>query len=432
MHLRLRLLAGLALAAVAHGGGTAGRTARDANMELLHDWMRLPENAPLPLSPPTPSPSLRKEVKRVQAALMQKMGARLGEKTMAEKIRMVAEHVAGAAPQQGFGIKVTKRNRATGEVTTVLDEGFGVADVDANNNAIPVTKDTRFAIASMSKSFAGLTAVQAQRRGELSITKPVIEADPSFVPAPAPGAESMTLLDMLTHKTGLGGHSYDLQWNSLSDGSAGPTLLDNLRHYAPYYPLRSRFAYNNHMFNAAGEVTARAAGKASWSALVKQRVFDPLSMTATTTTFPGASTAKLAASMGGQQRGMIEGQRDDVLDPVPAAGGMYSTTGDIATYMNALLAAHSLSDADAEHPDLHITGGDVDNLWHRHTDAPLMDVFHPDHTGGYGLGWEIADTFNGVESVYVPLPGCEETYTCERGGPGIVGGVKGPRVVHHG
>jgi hypothetical protein len=63
----------------------------------------------------------------------------------------------------------------------------------------------------------------------------------------------MTLLDMLSHKTGLGGHSYDMQWSAMSDGSAGPGLLDNLRHYAPHYPLRSRFAYNNHMFNAAGE-----------------------------------------------------------------------------------------------------------------------------------------------------------------------------------
>ena len=95
---------------------------------------------------------------------------------------------------------------APGLAVAVVDQdglvhaaGFGVADVATG---AAVTTETRFYIASATKSFTALSLAAMARRGEVDLDAPLADwAPPSGVPADI--AARITLTDLLSHRSGV-------------------------------------------------------------------------------------------------------------------------------------------------------------------------------------------------------------------------------------
>ena len=84
--------------------------------------------------------------------------------------------------------------------------------------------------------------------------------------------------DLLSHRSGL--ERGDLLWyGSEYDRDE---ILRRTRYLKPTWSLRSTFGYQNLMFLAAGQLIAKVSGK-SWDEFIRQRIFVPLSMTASNT-----------------------------------------------------------------------------------------------------------------------------------------------------
>ncbi len=101
---------------------------------------------------------------------------------------MQREHIAGVA------VAVAQH----GEI--VYSQGFGLRNVETGD---PVTSETIFGIASVSKSFTAMAIMQLQEAGLLSVDDPVIKYLPEFI---LPGVQDMSeikIYHLLSHTTGL-------------------------------------------------------------------------------------------------------------------------------------------------------------------------------------------------------------------------------------
>src|SRR5699024_12366992 len=82
----------------------------------------------------------------------------------------------------------------------IYEHGFGFRNIDKE---LPVTPDTVFGIASMSKSFTCVAIMQLQEAGKLSVHDPVIKHLPNFRLPNQAYAKQITIHHLMTHTSGL-------------------------------------------------------------------------------------------------------------------------------------------------------------------------------------------------------------------------------------
>src|SRR4026209_497179 len=111
----------------------------------------------------------------------------------------------GAAMQE-----MIAKNEIAGAVTVVVTranlihlESTGFADVDAKR---PMTPDTLFWIASMTKPVTGTAILMLQDEGKLNVADPVAKYLPEFANLKTPSGKpaNLTITQILTHTSGLG------------------------------------------------------------------------------------------------------------------------------------------------------------------------------------------------------------------------------------
>ena len=169
------------------------------------------------------------------------------------------------APGVGVGIVVNDK--------LVFAKGYGFRDYEKK---LPFTPATMSPIASNTKLFTAVAAGMLVEEGKLSWDKPVRESVPAIRFYNDQLNNSVTLRDMLSHRTGITRH--DTIWYK-SDFTR-KELFDKLVYLEPQEPMRETFLYNNLMFAAAGYLIELQSGK-TWEQFVKERIFDPLQMNST-------------------------------------------------------------------------------------------------------------------------------------------------------
>ncbi|MBO7463381.1 MAG: beta-lactamase family protein, partial [Bacteroidales bacterium] len=80
---------------------------------------------------------------------------------------------------------------------TVYQKAFGFADKENN---IPATRETKFVIGSISKTFTSVMVLKAAKDGKLSLSDPLSKFFPD---AQIPNAEKITVDMLLYHRSGL-------------------------------------------------------------------------------------------------------------------------------------------------------------------------------------------------------------------------------------
>jgi CubicO group peptidase (beta-lactamase class C family) len=155
----------------------------------------------------------------------------------------------------------------------IYAKGFGYRDVEKK---LPVTPHTLFAIASNTKLFVATSIGLLVGEGKLDWDKPVKSLVPEIEFYNQKLNESVTLRDMLSHRTGISAH--DGIWY----GSAftGKELFQKLKYLEPKAELREAFLYNNMMYMAAGQIIELKTGK-PWEDYVRAKILGPLEMNST-------------------------------------------------------------------------------------------------------------------------------------------------------
>lgn len=166
----------------------------------------------------------------------------------------------------GFAIAVVEKNKI------IYEKGFGYRDVA---NKLPVTPNTMFAIGSCTKAFTAALIGLLQKEGKVDIDRPVEMYMPGLKFFNDQMNNTITLRDMMSHRTGLPRH--DFSWYFFSSGSRD-SILQRIQYQEPTAPVRDKWQYNNFMFAAQGGIVEKLTGK-SWEENVRENFFKPLGMT---------------------------------------------------------------------------------------------------------------------------------------------------------
>ncbi|HVN75127.1 MAG TPA: serine hydrolase [Thermoanaerobaculaceae bacterium] len=169
------------------------------------------------------------------------------------------------APAVGVGVVVGDK--------LVFAKGYRYRDV---GKKLPFTPATLCPIASNTKLFTAVAAGILVDEGKLTWDRPVRGSVPSIRFYDDELNNSITLRDMLSHRTGITRH--DTIWYK-SDFTR-KELFERLRYLEPTQPMREVFLYNNMMYAAAGYIIELQSGK-PWEQFVRERILDPLGMSET-------------------------------------------------------------------------------------------------------------------------------------------------------
>ena len=140
-----------------------------------------------------------------------------------------------------------------------------------------ITSRSIFKIASNSKAMTASVLARLVQQGKLRWDDPVIKYLPDFRMHDPWVTREMRVRDLLVHNSGLPEGGGDLMLWPEPNNFTRRDIVHGLGYIKPAYGFRSGYAYDNLLYVVAGEVAA-AAGGASYEALVKREIFDPLGM----------------------------------------------------------------------------------------------------------------------------------------------------------
>lgn len=206
-------------------------------------------------------------------------------------------------------------------------KGYGVTATDTQE---PVTTDTIFRWASVSKGVAGDMVAKLAEQGRLSLYAPAAKYAPSLR-LPGGNEHKATVSDVLSHRLGLFSHADD---SKLEDGADPKYLRSSLARLNAICPPGQCHAYQNVAYDAASEMVEKVTGK-SYPQVVREQLFLPLGMTSATMSRDGLVGAR---SWARPHRGGKTSKPVEVTEPyyrVPAAGGVNSSIKDLAIWMQA-------------------------------------------------------------------------------------------------
>ena len=256
-------------------------------------------------------------------------------------------------------------------------KGYGVTETGGE----PVTPNTVFRWASVSKGVAADMVAKLAGRQLLSLYEPVAKYAPSLR-LPAGNEHRATVSDLLSHRLGLFAHAND---SRLEDGYDPGSLRRGLAQLNAICSPGQCHAYQNVAYDAASEIVSKVTGR-PYRDVVRDELFAPLGMTSATMTRDGLLSAKSWAKphRGGKTSKPVE--VTDFYYRVPAAGGVNSSIKDLAVWMQAQMG---------KDPDV-LSAGTLAAVQSPRAATPgeyrRMRKFR-ERLGGtsYGLGWRIYD-----------------------------------------
>lgn len=262
----------------------------------------------------------------------------------------------------------------------VYAKGFGVLRADG---AARVDTRTLFGMMSTTKAMTALALAMLVDSGKVAWDDPVTRHLPWFRLADPYVTRDLRVRDLLLHNSGLG--NADLLWVRGDYGSR--EILERVGGLALSYPLRASFAYQNVMYQAAGEVVAAASGM-PWERFVKTRIMAPLGMTRSEPTLQAVLDGRYENVSGAHYEidGSVRTIAESPVDPVPAAGSAWSTAEDAAKWVRFLLDSGRVNGrrlvSEAQYralfqPQSFVPAGEF---------YPTARLTRP-HWMTYGLGW---------------------------------------------
>jgi CubicO group peptidase (beta-lactamase class C family) len=150
----------------------------------------------------------------------------------------------------------------------------GVRDVD---NKAPVTPNTVFRIASMTKSFTAMAILKLRDEGKLSLDDPAARYVPELATLPYPTNDSpaITIRHLLTHSEGF---PEDNPWGDRQLAQTDETMRAWIKAGIPFSTAPgTAFEYSNYGFAILGQIVAKASGK-PYAVYVRDNILRPLGM----------------------------------------------------------------------------------------------------------------------------------------------------------
>jgi CubicO group peptidase (beta-lactamase class C family) len=155
----------------------------------------------------------------------------------------------------------------------------GIANL---NTGIPVTPDTGFAIASVSKIFTATAIMRLVHQGRLALDVPITTYLPDLKLADQAAQESITLRHLLTHTAGILGDNF------VDHGRGDGVLATFVGAYADIpqvFPPGTFHSYANAGFTFMARIAEVVQGE-TWESVLRHELLEPLQIAGEAVTLP--------------------------------------------------------------------------------------------------------------------------------------------------
>lgn len=234
-----------------------------------------------------------------------------------------------------------ERTRVPGIAYGVLIDGqlvhTGSVGVRELTGRSPITPDTVFRIASMTKSFTALCILKLRDEGKLSLDDPAERYVPELAGLAYPTSDSpkITIRHLLSHSEGF---PEDNPWGDQQLAVSEAEFTAMLKGGIPFSNAPGvAYEYSNYGFAILGRVVSQVSGR-PYADYVKANILEPLGMTSTT--LEPASVPRDRLALGYRWEDNIWKEEPQLPDGAfGAMGGMLTSTRDLGRYVSYLMSA---------------------------------------------------------------------------------------------
>jgi len=284
-----------------------------------------------------------------------------------------------------------ERLQPPGAILGVIIDGELVwvkaAGVRETANNAPVTPETVFRIASMTKSFTAMSILKLRDEGKLSLEDPVSRYIPEIASLSYPTSDSQVLniRHLLTHSEGF---PEDNPWGDRQLAQSDKTIREWMRAGIPFSSSPGTiFEYSNYGFAMLGQIVAKASGR-PYEDYVRDNILKPLGMNAST--FEMSAVPREHIALGYRRE-------DNAWKPEPilahgsfgAMGGLWTNAHDLARYVAFLMSAFPPRDEPERGPIKRSSAREMQQIWRASPSSafrPTVDAPLQMAAGGYGYG----------------------------------------------
>ena len=236
-------------------------------------------------------------------------------------------------------------NHVPGLVWGVVQDGrlmhvkaLGVQDL--GNTRRPVTADTGFRIASMSKAFTGYAILKLRDEGKLRLDDPAWK----YIPEIKSWAKDITVADLLHHTAGF---VTDDPWGDRQQVMPEAEFTTLLKAGVPRTaPRGTRYEYSNMGFAMLGRIIGNVSKK-DYASYIGAQVFKPLGMSATS--YENADVPIATRAIGYRWENDAWAEEPYMKHGAfGAMGGITTSANDYAKWIGFLLSGWPAAESDAK------------------------------------------------------------------------------------
>jgi CubicO group peptidase (beta-lactamase class C family) len=266
-----------------------------------------------------------------------------------------------------------------GVAVLVIDNGqkifewsHGMADVDKK---VPITSDTLFQLASVSKPMTTLAIMILAERGKLDYKDLIIK----YLPEMKKYGGQVTIENLMEHTSGLADNS------DMYDSGVSPTpkeVMDLAENAAQLtFPTGSKYEYNNTNYVLLAQIVARVSG-VDFAQFMKDNIFTPLGMNNTFVEIAGKQHfPNSAIGYYKQDKEGVYGNTDkEAYNLTYGDVNVYSTLNDMYKFDQGL------------QNDKLVSRATLDNAY-------TQTILNDGSKTGYGYGWSVTNV-KGEKGVY--------------------------------
>ncbi len=238
------------------------------------------------------------------------------------------------AAQQFAGITA---GIAVGDEITWL----GAAGDCSEDRQTPCNIDTRQRIASISKTFTAVAALQLQERGLLDLDLPIVHYLPDY---PAFAAQKITARQLLHHTAGIGGYQSGKEAETTQEYATLAEAITIFQDRPLLFEPGTKYQYSSYGYVLLGRVIEAASG-VSFNDYIQVNIFDKLGMAHSGVEVFGQEYQNKSAFFYRTKKGKIKNATPNNLSNRVPGGGIYSNAADILKFGQALLNGTLVSDS---------------------------------------------------------------------------------------
>lgn len=243
----------------------------------------------------------------------------------------VEEYINAAVKEEFFSgsILVAKNGKP------IINKAYGMANYELS---VPNTPDTIFRLGSITKQFTATAIMRLQEKEKLNVNDSICK----YLENCSPAWQTVTIRNLLTHTSGIPDYTSLPDFKkSASQPLTNAELIARFKDMPLEFAVGEGYRYSNTAYNLLGAIIEKVSGK-TYADYLQENIFAPLKMKNTGYDVSSKVIKNRAAGYLIDKNSMSNADFLDMSIPY-SAGAIYSTTGDLLIWDQALETEKILS-----------------------------------------------------------------------------------------